>query len=76
MEERIIEPYWMDVLDAIEGIDLEIESHGYVRDYGVYEQSDDDEAENVTENVQNLSLNSNENGANQEANSLPGMIKI
>ena len=57
---REIEPHWESILLKIDGIEKEMASHGFVRDYGVYTyQSDwsEDETEvNETSNVNN-SLN-------------------
>ena len=77
-QDRIIEPYWMDILDTIEGIELELNSHGYVRDYGTYEDTDDseeaDEDESGVQEIQQMSLN--EIAVSQSADeSMPGMIK-
>ena len=69
----------MDILDTIEGIELELNSHGYVRDYGVYEDTDDseeaEENENAAQEPQQMPLN--EAVADQDVDeSMPGTIKI
>lgn len=57
---REIEPHWESILCKIDGIEKEMMSHGFVRDYGVYTyQSDwsDGETEVNEVNVVRNSLN-------------------
>ena len=82
-QDRIVDPYWMDILDAIEGIELEINSHGFVRDYGIYEETDDSDTEvgnaDSGRDASQLPLNT-ASGPNESVNEsddvLPGMDKI
>ena len=64
-QDRIIDPYWMDILDLIEGIELEINTHGFVRDYGIYEETDDSDSEDLDatagQNANQLPLNTAQN---------------
>ena len=67
---REIEPHWESILLKIDGIEKEMASHGFVRDFGVYTyQSDwsDDETEvNVIDNGRNsLNVAMNQDTSNQ-----------
>lgn len=71
IRERIIEPYWNDILMSIEAIEAEVRTRGEVRDYGVYEDSD--ASDNETTNV-GMSLNTGREVL-VDTSDLPGMIQ-
>ena len=55
---------------AIDAIEKEVKTNGEVRDYGVYEESDDGDTENVETE---MSLNARQ-GTQTDLSDLPGMI--
>ena len=69
VRERIVEPYWSDILMSIEAIENEVRTSGGVRDYGVYEESDASDTE--TDHVK-MSLKSNVNITDDSDEGPPG----
>ena len=53
-EAREIEPIWVNTIDKIDRIEMELITHGHVLDYGIYQHSSDNESDSGTRITYNL----------------------